>query len=271
MLPFRPSAQSIGKRSRNQSFLGETEGDASGETRVTASVGSNEDLDHVQEDLMRSRESRETGYVGQNSEVQWLRTVQRQAENTSSEPQDMPYGPPGNSQDAINKRSNALHERRQNSKPSSMKSVTDSTFYLDSENIDIDFAVDPYELPDLDTAERFLDCYMSTVHTSFPILPKNFHDQVRKFIQSSKQNRKLEVPTKWYALMNLVFAIGARYSHLIGASWRGDERDHLVYMTRAVHLLGLKNTVMFISGPDLLLVQTVSSYLCSCLTRSTDS
>lgn len=58
--------------------------------------------------------------------------------------------------------------------------------------------------------------------------------------------------------MNLLFAIGAKYSHFIGAEWRGDERDHLIYMTRAVHLLGLKNTIMIISGPDLELVQAVS-------------
>jgi hypothetical protein len=57
--------------------------------------------------------------------------------------------------------------------------------------------------------------------------------------------------------MNLLLAIGAKYSHLIGAEWRGDDGDHLVYMTRAVRLLSLKNTVMIISAPDLGLVQAV--------------
>lgn len=65
------------------------------------------------------------------------------------------------------------------------------------------------------------------------------------------------MPDKWRAHMNLLFAIGAKYYHLIGAEWRGDERDHLVYMTRAMHLLGLKDIVMAISGPDLELVQAV--------------
>ena len=65
------------------------------------------------------------------------------------------------------------------------------------------------------------------------------------------------MPDKWRAHMNLLFAIGAKYSHLIGAEWRGDERDHLVYMTRAMHLLGLKDIVMAISEPDLELVQAV--------------
>lgn len=71
----------------------------------------------------------------------------------------------------------------------------------------------------------------------------------------------------WRTQMNLLLAIGAKYSHLVGAEWRGDDRDHLLYMTRAVNLLGLKNTVMIISGPDLQLVQAVSDIRCQALTR----
>jgi len=57
--------------------------------------------------------------------------------------------------------------------------------------------------------------------------------------------------------MNLLLAIGAKYSHLIGAAWRGNDGDHLVYMTRAMRLLSLENTIMIISAPDLGLVQAV--------------
>jgi len=57
----------------------------------------------------------------------------------------------------------------------------------------------------------------------------------------------------------LIFAIGAKYSHSINADWAGDERDHLIYMTRALRLLGLGNTIMFISGPDLELVQATGA------------
>jgi hypothetical protein len=59
--------------------------------------------------------------------------------------------------------------------------------------------------------------------------------------------------------MNLIFAIGAKYSHLVGAKWKGDERDHLLYMTRAVRLLGLRDTLMIISAPDISTVQAVSN------------
>jgi hypothetical protein len=259
-----PSVKSLGKRPREQSSQ-EKENDHAdhGEAFVTASVGSNEDLEILGEDLMRSRESRQTGYIGQNSEVQWLRSVQRQAERGNTDPDGQRYGPPGASAQAINERSEALHERRQNAKPGSMHHVTDATFYLDSDDIEIDIAVDPYELPDPEVAEQLFECYLSTVHSTFPLMPANFEDQFRRYIGSLKQNRPYNVPEKWRAIMNLLFAIGAKYSHLIGAKWRGDERDHLIYMTRAVHLLGLRDTIMFISAPNLDVVQAVSLWYSS--------
>ncbi|XPS68919.1 hypothetical protein M3J09_001199 [Ascochyta lentis] len=259
-----PSVKSLGKRVRGSSINSSSQGSKSpvkenGEAYVTASVGSNEDLDFLDEDLLRTRQSRETGYVGQNSEVQWLRTVQRQAQSDTNEPYGLPYGPPGDSKTAFDERSEALHQRRQKSHPST-RYVTDATFYLDSDSIELDIVVNPYELPGPEMAEQLLDCYMSTVHSSFPIIPSSFEDQVRRFIVSLKENKAFQVPDRWRALLNLVFAVGAKYSHLIGAEWQGDERDHLVYMTRACHLLGMNNTVMLISNPDLWLVQATAVF-----------
>ena len=61
------------------------------------------------------------------------------------------------------------------------------------------------------------------------------------------------------AMMNLVFAIGARYSHLIGAEWQADDRDHLVYMWRAVHLLELDAMDTLVSQPHQSLIQVIST------------
>ncbi|KAH7091380.1 fungal-specific transcription factor domain-containing protein [Paraphoma chrysanthemicola] len=259
-----PSLVSLGKRHRKQSSNGDDNAPTvHGEAHVTASAGSNEDLDHLDEDLMRTRESRETGYVGQNSEVQWLRSVQRQTENTGAEPRQQPYGPPGAGRNAVSARADALHERRNNkreaSRQGSMPNITDSSFYLDSDNIEVDIVVDPYEMPEPEAAERLLECYYTTVHPSFPLVPDTYRNQYRKYMASIRKNEPYHVPQKWRAQMNLLFAIGAKYSHLINVDWAGDERDHLVYMTRAVHLLGLKNTVMIISGPDLSLVQATGA------------
>jgi hypothetical protein len=255
------SQSTLGKRSRNgDSSADISSGNNHGEAHVTASVGSNEDIEFLDEDLLRTRESRETGYVGQNSEVQWLRTVQAQAERLEEKPSNLPYGPPGASRNAAAERSQALHERRQAGNEKAMQHVTDATFYLDSDNIDLDIAVNPYGLPTPEIAQQLLDCYMETVHSSFPIIPPCFETQLRRFIELYKQHKSFQVPDKWRALMNVIFAVGAKHSHLMDAEWKGDERDHLIYMTRAVHLLGLNNTVMIISGPDLTLVQTVRSH-----------
>ncbi|KAI4667152.1 uncharacterized protein J4E79_001836 [Alternaria viburni] len=254
------SVRTLGKRPREQSAQRKEPGDGHhGEALVTASVGSNEDLDFLDEDLMRSHESRETGYMGQNSEVQWLRSVQRQAERGNSDPQGQRYGPPGASSAAIDERSEALHERRQNARPGSMQHITDATFYLDGDDIEVDIAVDPNEMPGPDIAEKLFDCYLETVQGTFPLMPANFEDQFRRYIQSLRYRNPYQIPPQWRATMNLLFAIGAKYSHLIGAEWRGDERDHLVYMTRAVQLLGLKDTISFLAAPSLGRVQATGT------------
>lgn len=261
-----PSLKSLGKRARKPSINRSPDWGSpphkDGEAHVTASVGSNEDLDYLDEDLLRNRESRQTGYVGQNSEVQWLRSVQRQSQNQDGEPFGLPYGPPGASEHDVDERVKALHQRRVEGGSATIRHVTDATFYLDSDNIDLDIVVNPYELPDPEIAEQLLDCYISTVHSSFPIVPSSFEDQVRRFTFSLKQNRAFRVPDRWRALLNLVFAIGAKYSHLIGTEWQGPDRDHLVYMTRASHLLGMNDNVALTSAPDLALVQAVR---CICL------
>lgn len=254
------SVRSQGKRVREASpGDDEPDGDRCGEAFVTASVGSNDHVDMLNEDLMRNREARETGYIGQNSEIQWLRSVQRQSEAGNSDPYGQRYGPPGSSREAADARAEALHDRRKHTNPGSMGYVTDTTFYLDSDNIEVDIAVDPYEMPNLNVAERLFDCYVNTVHDTFPLIPLDFEDQFRQYIRSIEKAQAFRVPDPWRATMNLIFAIGAKYSHLIDAPWKGDERDHLIYMTRGVHLLGLKNTVMIISGPNLQLVQATGA------------
>jgi hypothetical protein len=125
---------------------------------------------------MRSRESRETGYVGQNSEVQWLSSVQRQTEYTGAETRDQSgtHGPPGTGSDDVSARSDALHERRKNAGEfdgeASTKTITDATFYLDSDEMKFDMVVDPYGDPEAEVARRLFECYMETVHDSFPLV-----------------------------------------------------------------------------------------------------
>ena len=171
------SLNPLGKRT--QSISGEDQGTTKGEAHVGGATGSNEGLDYLDEDLTKTSESRETGYVGHNSEIRWLRSVKLQAEHAGAEPRIPRYGPPGSGPEAIIARSDALRERRIHAKQTlqegSMQHTTDSSFYLDSSNIDIDVVVDPYEVPDPETAEHLFNCYLETVHSSFPLVSDEFH------------------------------------------------------------------------------------------------
>jgi hypothetical protein len=71
--------------------------DQGGEAITSAEVGSNKDLDTMDEDLFLNEQSRATGYLGKNSVVQWLRRIHHRA-NTAGPGGPLsggPYGPPG--------------------------------------------------------------------------------------------------------------------------------------------------------------------------------
>ncbi|PVH92244.1 hypothetical protein DM02DRAFT_733804 [Periconia macrospinosa] len=234
--------------------------DTSTEAGVTRSVGSNDDLGLVDEDLFQSHKSRATGFVGQNSEVQWFRNLKNKIESAErARPTNrLRYGPPGSSSEAAAQRVDASHARQKPSQPGNIphvSHVSDSSFYLDGDDFEVDVVVDPYELPLPEIAEVLFNFYMQTVHTSFPVLPKTFTVQFYKYNESVKQGRPYQLPESWRAILNLVLAIGAQYSHLAQTEWRAHENDHVLYMTRAVRILGLDRMVASPAAPTLPLIQ----------------
>ncbi|OAL01148.1 hypothetical protein IQ06DRAFT_347212 [Phaeosphaeriaceae sp. SRC1lsM3a] len=252
---------SLGKHARRQSDSTEEASTAFGEAHITASAGSNEESDYLNENLSRTSESRKTGYFGQNSEVQWLSSVQRQTAQFESDPYGRPYGPPGSTQKAQKKRADALHERRdqasRNAEQVTQKYITDSTFYLDSDELKFDIVVDTDAIPQYDVAERLFLCYQDTVHPSFPLVPDDFTHEF--YVYMNAKDGDAEFSPVWRAQLNLIFAIGAKFSHTIDADWAADTRDHLIYMKRAVNLLEMEDTLTIISGPNVPLVQTTGA------------
>ncbi|KAJ4356299.1 uncharacterized protein N0V89_004330 [Didymosphaeria variabile] len=170
-------------------------------------------LDLVDENLHETDQARATGFLGANSEVQWLRSfllLERGCSHITTS------------------------ERGSSARSANNEQVSAVTFYLDSRRIDPEFRVDPYELPTADAAEQLLNVYMEKVHDSFPILPRKlFQDQCRKYFDALRQGAAPRLSSKWQAILNLVFAIAAKYSHLVKANWQADERDHLIYQARA--------------------------------------
>jgi hypothetical protein len=247
--------ESLGKRSREESFS-----DEGGAADVLGEVNF-EDGPHLQnENLLRNHASRATGFVGQNSEVQWLRHLKtRMANSTTEGLAGMPYISPHASQNNNKKPSvqqaDASRTLQAPRTIGNISNVSDSTFYLDSDHLDVDVMVDPYELPLPETAERLFDCYMKTVHSSFPIVPDVFRDQFRSYSNSMRQNRLYLVPEHWQATLNLVLAIGAQYSHLTQVESQANERDHLVYMTRAIRILRLDTIATSLNAPSLSIIR----------------
>ncbi|OAG07114.1 uncharacterized protein CC84DRAFT_1117220 [Paraphaeosphaeria sporulosa] len=192
-----------------------------------------ESLDLVDENLHETDQARATGFVGPGSEVQWLRSfllLER-----------------GDSDAATSKRGSSANTTNN-------EQVSTITFYLDNKNVDPEFPVEPYELPTADVAEQLLNIYLEKVHDSFPILPRKlFQDQCQKYFEALNHGSALRLSAKWQAILNLVFAIGAKYSHLVKANWQADERDHLIYQARASAFAWNENTLG--QHPDLPQIQ----------------
>ncbi|KAK5297990.1 hypothetical protein LTR99_007679 [Exophiala xenobiotica] len=223
------------------------------ESEVSAGAGSTGALDRTDEDFTREQ-ARSTGYMGKNSEITWLQRL-REENQFGDRPQDIlgdekqrkladasvtsfsSMRPPGEVQLPLAEADDGW-------------SINDYNYHLDDTSIFTLDAVDPYELPTPDAANHLFNAYVERIHPSFPIIGKiNLRTQFRKFIGGTVQ----KPPEKWLAILNMIFAIAARYSHLVKADWRGDERDHLIYFTRA-RLLTMNSETLF-QHPDLQHIQ----------------
>lgn len=193
-----------------------------------------EPMDLLDENLHENDRSRATGFVGQSSDVQWLRSLlllERMEGDRTSE-----GGAPSCA--ILNGQVSAV------------------TYYLDDENIEMGVQIDPYELPSSNMAEKLLSIYMQKVQKSFPVLPRElFEDQFRTYFNALRYGLAPRLNTKWQAILNLVFAIGAKYSHLVKTSWRADEQDHVIYQARAQALA--VNPSILGQHPDLLQTQVM--------------
>lgn len=117
-----------------------------------------------------------------------------------------------------------------------MFSVSETNYHLDDLSISAPGEVDSYEVPLKETADHLFNTYLQTVHPSFPIISRaNYSYQYNKFYENPA-DPDLVRASKWRAILNLIFAIGAKHSHLVQATWQGDERDQFIYLTRARQL-----------------------------------
>ncbi|KAJ6115756.1 hypothetical protein N7523_006173 [Penicillium sp. IBT 18751x] len=211
------------------------------EISTPSSIGSLEAVDRVEEDLNRTENSRATGFMGKNSEITWMQRLQREAVHRSQ-------GLPGSLEPGQSKRQDddlALHA---------------VNYHLDDLDISVPGPIEIYAMPPREQADQLFDDYLRTVHPFFPIINRPlFRAQYTTYFESNAQPGD-----KWLAILNMIFAIGAKHAHLVEAPWAGDEKDHLTYLTRA-RILSMNGDVLF-SHPDLQQVQVeglIAFYLLS--------
>ena len=195
-----------------------------------------EALDLLDEDLHTRDEARSIGFVGKSSEVQWLRAV------ALAQPERADVDWDGSS---LSRRLSYVPIR---------EPVSSFSFWADREDVGVDFYVDPHTMPPPEVAEHLVQCYMLKVHDSFPILPrKEFTDQTRIYFGSLRNGNAPRLNSKWQAILNLVFAIGAHYAHLLNERWPA--LDHVTYQARA-RAFGLTEAAAT-SHPDIPQIQSL--------------
>ena len=207
-----------------------------GEAQVGAEVGSEQSTDVVDEDLNKDDITRATGFIGKNADIQWLLRANEQLEPSyeESEAQGLgPFGPPGDTDEALQLRLSARRIRQGSFNNSRI--ISSSTYHLDTDPVWFkEQYLDPEVLPEFEVAQDLVKGYFDAVHDSFPILNKTafLRDFDTLYREGAQWQPTSKITNKTRAAINLVFAISARWSHLVGARL-GHEDAHIIYSTRA--------------------------------------
>ncbi|KAL9017351.1 MAG: hypothetical protein Q9185_005291 [Variospora sp. 1 TL-2023] len=205
------------------------------EHQASGRAGSTDSLDCIGEDFNRSDAARITGFMGKASAVTWMEKLRRENDGGRDEGhEDDPRIDFGSGLDGSHGDSAIQFER---SHP-----LSDANYHCDDIPLSIHENVQAYQVPPRATADFLLACYLECVHPAFPILGKTtFVKQYCAFYD----NPNLKTGPRWLAVLNLLFAISARYGRLVGAEWSQYSDDHAVYFSRA-RLLGLDSGSIWI-------------------------
>ena len=172
-------------------------------------------MDSIQENLHADLRARRIGYTGVSSAMRWLEQVADMRIHRSVHELQ------------------TLGERTFQS-PDAKRSGP-FCYWADAEGeVALDTHVDPYELPPYEVAKELLDCYMTNIHDTFPILSRrNFERQFCKYYAALKIGTPPTLSAKWQAILNVVFAISAIMKFQTTNYLRTSGCNHLVFCSRA--------------------------------------
>ncbi|KAG0635154.1 hypothetical protein HOY80DRAFT_1012039 [Tuber brumale] len=185
---------------------------------------SDDNPDDLAEDINTLSINKPIGYMGKSSEVLWINLLKEEIKRC----------PDSVLADEPNQLEGGAWEQGEG---------VGWTYHLD--DIDISFSgkqIDAYALPPKDLANSLVNVYFETVHPLFPIIYKGlFKNQFELLYQTRDPAR---VARKWLAIMNLVFAIGARHLSLVGEN-KADIWHHVTFFLRARLLGALDGGLVF--------------------------
>ncbi|KAL9579765.1 MAG: hypothetical protein Q9212_004913 [Teloschistes hypoglaucus] len=214
------SSTADGSRKRTASSDSETP-EPFTEYQASGRVGSVESLDRLDEDLNRSAISRATGYMGKNSEISWIEQIRRQDESLNEADEEG---------ESLHKVFDSGVDGDHATDGKENVRSSESTYHCDSIPFMVPTHVQPYQLPPRNTADALVACYLESVHPAFPILGKEtFSKQYRLFYDKAN----LRPSNTWMGVLNLVFALAARYSQLVHAPFQDVVDDDYTYFCRA--------------------------------------
>lgn len=181
-------------------------------------------IEYIQEDFHKDKGLQAIGFMGGPSEMSWINELYQVLEK------DTPF----------------LDTEVSNKS----QSLTSVCYFLDDEELVLDHTIDPYGRPPRHIADMLLDCYFFTVHPSFPIIAKiPFMQQYEMFYTGSD----LQPTKRWLTILNLVFALAAKFAQLVSKPWVLEANSPMVYFTRARKLSFTENQLL--EHPNLQQVQ----------------
>ncbi|RDW64372.1 Zn(II)2Cys6 transcription factor [Aspergillus mulundensis] len=168
----------------------------------SSSVGSLDEVDTLTEDPNRTLESRAAGYIGKESEIAWMQKLDFEANKLDG-------GQEGTTEEP----------------------VAALSYHVDNLSITETSPVDARLLPPRPWAAHLVNIFFDSVAPSFPLLNKAlFVSQFNTAFSGS-----CEPTPKWLAVLNLVFAISAKYYQL-AEPIAGRDVDDRIFLSRALSL-----------------------------------
>ncbi|PYH86493.1 hypothetical protein BO82DRAFT_325641 [Aspergillus uvarum CBS 121591] len=178
-------------------------------TTASSSAASLHDFATLNEDINRDERSRATGYIGRGSEIAWMQKLSEE----------------------LNKLSFSSESPQPQQETIFEDDMTSLSYHLDHFSFPNLSPGDPQALPTRACSDQLISIYLARVDPSFPLLNRTlFLSQCQHAFTKSEPPRR-----KWLIILNLIYAIGAKYMQLSEKNWT-DAIDDRTFLSRAIAL-----------------------------------